>query len=155
MHKETRGATTRTPNSEDSHIENEYLTLEVLEDDDKSLMKIKQTDHNTGEETILRFRLQQYEPNAGESNCEGRHGTPSGAEIFNPSPYREQKFAFSRLSFYENYKGASTGVQQIVSIFELDNREMYTVLITLLPSAKTVEWQVELFGLPEHWEHDR
>jgi len=59
------------------------------------------------------------------------------------------KKQYSSFVKIETYKAAATGVNAFVVYYRDDNTdEMYTSIIRVMPGATTLEWEVQLHGIP-------
>lgn len=97
----------------------------------------------------MKFALQYYNPATGDDGYSGSDNCASGAYIFKPKEGDMDKKMYSTYLKQETFKGVNTGVNAFNLYFQnTEKTRMYTAMIRLLPGATTVEWEVQLHGIP-------
>ena len=97
----------------------------------------------------MKFSLQYYNPATGDDDFKDSDNVASGAYIFKPKEGDMDKKMYSTFSSQETYVGANTGIKAFNLYFEDAKREyIYTAMIRLVPDATTIEWEVQLHGIP-------
>ena len=103
----------------------------------------------------MEFALQYYNPATGSDAYSGSDNTASGAYIFKPKEGDMSKKLYSTYLKQETIKNTNTGVNAYNLYFENSEKtRMYTAMIRLLPGATTVEWEVQLHGIPTTTDDD-
>ena len=97
----------------------------------------------------MKFALQYYNPSVGTDGYADSDNVASGAYIFKPKRGDMDKKMYSDYFKQETYKGANTGIKAFNLYFQdAEKARMYTAMIRLAPGATTVEWEVQLHGIP-------
>ena len=105
----------------------------------------------------MKFALQYYNPSTGLNVPLISQFHSSGAYIFRPANWDMDKSMYSTFYKQETYKGAKTGIEVFNLYFSngmdepamfAERTRIYTAMIRLLPGATTIEWEVQLHGIP-------
>lgn len=146
------GATVKTPKTEDTTIENDKLRIEFKKPGSLVITQEAQfsiSDLVNDIKSDMKFALQYYNPATGDDDYKDSDNVASGAYIFKPKEGDMDKKMYSTYSSQETYKGANTGIHAFNLYFENAERTyIYTAMIRLLPGADTVEWEVQMHGIP-------
>ena len=139
----------KSPN-EDFEIENENLHLKYVKHDEarnRAIFRLKNL--KTGITQHMGFSLMYYNPATGDDGYSSTDNCPSGAYIFKPKASDSEKKVYSKYVGRQAYKGTETGVQAF-ALYSMDETtdEYYTSLVRLMPGANTVEWEVQMHGIP-------
>ena len=133
-------------------IENEKLRIEFKKPDSLSIVKDANftiTDLENDIQSDMKFALQYYNPSIGKDKYVGSDNVASGAYIFKPKRGDTDKKTYSEYSSQETYVGTNTGIKAFNLYFsDAEKTRMYTAMIRLQPGESTVEWEVQLHGIP-------
>lgn len=146
------GATIKAEKVDETTIENEHLRIEFKKVGslvETQEAKFSITDIENDITSNMKFSLQYYNPATGDDDFKDSDNVASGAYIFKPKEGDMDKKMYSTFSSQETYVGANTGIKAFNLYFEDAKREyIYTAMIRLVPGATTIEWEVQLHGIP-------
>jgi len=108
------------------------------------------TDKLSGVTSQMAFSLKYYNPSDGDNeDYDNTDNVPSGAYIFKPKRGDVEKKSYTNFVKIETYNATNTGIVQHVAYYNnADNTRSFVALIHMKPNATTVEWEVQLRGIP-------
>jgi hypothetical protein len=92
------------------------------------------------------FSLMRYHPSDGKDDYPASDNVASGAYIFKPIRSDTSKHPYSTSKSVDSFKGKV--VNAMVLQYASDDKEIYTVIIRMVPGSKLVEFEVKLHGIP-------
>ena len=88
----------------------------------------------------------RYHPSDGKDDYPHSDNVASGAYIFKPIRSDTSKHPYSTSKSVDSFKGKV--VNAMVLQYASDDKEIYTVIIRMVPGSKLVEFEVKLHGIP-------
>ena len=132
----------------DTQISNESTLLSYIKQDKgKSVFTLEHPE--MGIKQDIAFSLQYYNPSTGNDGYADSDNVPSGAYIFKPKRGDMDKKPYCSFQRMETYKTEASGVEAFALYYaNADSSKEYTVLIRTMPETMTLEWEVQLHGIP-------
>jgi len=134
--------------TESRMVENSNMSVEYTrQEDERSMFTV--TDKISGVSSDMAFSLKTYNPATGNDDYSDTDNVASGAYIFKPKRGDMLKAPYTDFVNIETYNTTNTGiVQHVIYYSDAINARSYIGIIHMKPNATTVEWEVQLHGIP-------